>query len=182
AKKLSYQARERASSNLARSWFWLVRLAVFQGVLLSSLFATAWLASAHNLAAALLRTVIVYGFVYVYGLVSLTLLVATLRAIAEHHPAADDGQISGQAALRNLLCSPIARLIFGCYGFAEHATHHLEPAIPSYRLSSATRALAEGSPTLRPQFGYLDVLITLVQVNTGSTRRDLGATSNLAGR
>jgi fatty acid desaturase len=94
----------------------------------------------------------------VYGLASLTLFIATLRAIAEHQVGGDHHGTSGDAALRNLQCGPIERLIFGCYGFAEHATHQRNPAIPSYHLAEATRELAIGDATLIPELSYGEIL------------------------
>jgi fatty acid desaturase len=65
-----------------------------------------------------------------------------------------------------LKCGPIERLIFGCYGFAEHATHHRNPAIPSYHLAEATRELAVVDATLIPELSYVEILMVqaLVEV------------------
>ncbi len=158
-KKFFYQNRERSAHDLAASHFWIVRLIVFHGVLLASLFAIAWMFGPHDAGSVMLRVAISYAFVYIYGLVSLTLCAATLRAIAEHQNGSDCPEVSGQAALRNLTCGPAGRLIFGCYGFAEHATHHFNPALPSYRLGKATSALALESPWLEPQVSYTVVLL-----------------------
>ena len=68
------------------------------------------------------------------------------------HPADDGAPRVGRATLRNFTCGPIGRLVMGSYGFAEHATHHREPAIPSYHLRAATAEL--GEPALVPRRGY----------------------------
>jgi fatty acid desaturase len=164
-KKFLYQNRERARKDLSPSHFWIVRLIVFHGVLLASLFAIAWRFAPHDAGSAILRIAISYAFVYIYGLVSLTLFAATLRAIAEHQNGADDPEVSGEAVLRNLTCGPVGRLIFGCYGFAEHATHHLNPALPGYHLRNATSELAIQSPWLKPQVSYTDVLLDRLRAN-----------------
>jgi fatty acid desaturase len=158
-RKLSYQVRQRADTDLATSRFWIVRVIVFQGILVASLFAIAWRFGPHDPGSAIIRFGIAYVVVYLYGLVSLTLLAATLRAIAEHQNGADHPQVSGHAALRNLNCGPVSRLIFGCYGFAEHATHHFHPALPSYRLKEATSELSIESPLLKPRFTYTNVFL-----------------------
>jgi fatty acid desaturase len=162
-KKFFYQNQERAGQDLAASRFWIVRLIAFHGVLLASLFAIAWGFGPHDAGSVLLRIAISYAFVYIYGLVSLTLLAATLRAIAEHQNGADHPEAAGQAVLRNLTCGPAGRLIFGCYGFAEHATHHFNPALPSYHLTNATSELAIESPWLKPRVSYTSVLLDRVR-------------------
>ena len=92
---------------------------------------------------------------------TLTVLVAALRAIAEHQRAGFGGIVVGRAALRNIICNPLTRLIFGAYGFAEHATHHRWPELQSYRLAAATRELADSDPRLALQRGYLAILLAL---------------------
>jgi fatty acid desaturase len=150
---------------LAASHVWIVRLIVFHGVLLASLFAIAWWFGPHDAGSVMLRIAISYAFVYIYGLVSLTLFAATLRAIAEHQNGADHPEVSGQAVLRNLICGPVGRLIFGCYGFAEHATHHFNPALPSYHLRNVTSELAIENPWLRPRVSYAAVLLDRVRAD-----------------
>ncbi len=157
-KKLKYQNRERANTDLAQSRFWMVRVMVIHGLFVASLFATAWWTGERDLRTAVLNAVVAYA-VYLYGVVSLTLFAATLRAIAEHQDGADHPEVCGHAALRNLKCGPIGRLIFGCYGFAEHATHHRYPAIPGYCLGEATAELASRFPGLEPHFSYNQILL-----------------------
>jgi len=157
-KKFFYQNQERSGKDLAASHFWIVRLIVFHGLLLASLCATARWFGPHDAGSVMLRMAISYAFVYIYGLVSLTLFAATLRAIAEHQNGTDHPEVSGQAVLRNLICGPAGRLIFGCYGFAEHATHHFNPTLPSYHLRDATSELAIESHWLTPRVSYVGVL------------------------
>lgn len=119
----------------------VVRLLVFHSGLAGTLFTVAWLA-AQSLVDAAIAFVVAYGFVYLYGMATWTILFATLRAIAEHQLLGPDDAPAGRAALRNLRCGPVARLILGCYGFAEHATHHRWPSVPCYRLGPLTRERA----------------------------------------
>ena len=120
---------------------WLLRLAIFQSGVIAVLFGAAFLAR-RNLSEALWMAAGTYVFGYVYGVMSITIFVATLRAIAEHQRTSFDIVAAGRASLRNFRCSWLSRLVFGSYGFGEHLTHHEYPAIPYYRLPSATSELA----------------------------------------
>jgi fatty acid desaturase len=142
---------------------WLTRTVLVQGLFLASLFAVAALAAGRSWPRAFISAALAYGLVYAYGLMSLTVFMATLRAIAEHQ--LETGQVSstGRAALRNFSSGPVSRLIFGAYGFAEHATHHCEPGLPYYHLPGVTRDLAGADPELMPNHHYLQELITLVR-------------------
>lgn len=132
---------------------WLGRAALIQALLVASLFAVA-LSGGRGFGAAVVATALAWGFVFFYGMASVTLFVATLRTLAEHGLFDDGSARSGNAALRNFAVGPIERLFLGAYGFAEHATHHREPAIPCYHLPEATdRLLAEGADELRRQRG-----------------------------
>jgi len=53
-------------------------------------------------------------------------------------------------------------LIFGCYGFAEHATHHWQPALPYYHLRAATIDLALNDAHFAPRLGYVSILMAQV--------------------
>jgi len=110
---------------------------------------------------ALLSAALAYGFVYAYGLGSLTVFAAALRAIAEHKRSQSDVLSEGEAALRNLRCNAFTRLLMGAYGFGEHATHHMEPAVPYYRLLPLTEAMAQHDPRLAMGPGYIATLIRL---------------------
>src|SRR5690606_21733954 len=107
---------------------------------------------------ALVSSALAYGFVYAYGLGSLSVFAAALRAIAEHQLCDPTLARRGDAALRNLRCNPLTRLLFGAYGFAEHATHHGEPAVPYYELEARTHELSRKNPALSPTHGYFEIL------------------------
>jgi fatty acid desaturase len=107
---------------------------------------------------ALRTTALVYGGVYLYGLASLTVWVASLRAIAEHQITEDRALHQKDAALRNFRSGRVLGWILGSYGFVQHATHHYEPAIPYYRLPKATGVLAESNPAFAPGYTYGRVL------------------------
>jgi hypothetical protein len=130
-RKFFYQQRSVKKSS---SPLWILRVLVFQSVFVVSLVGTAYWWAGEDLRTALVHGATAYACVYAYGLMSLALFVATLRSIAEHQAGPDDPIVAGRAALRNLKCGALARLIFGCYGFAEHATHHWQPALPYYHL------------------------------------------------
>ena len=138
----------------------LVRVALVQLLLLGSIVVVALL-SADTLFEAFIGTVCAYGFVYGHGLGALTVFMAGLRAIAEHQHGSDAPAVQGVAALRNFNCGPLSRLAFGAYGFAEHATHHLEPAIPHYNLPAATDALSAARPIYSRRSSYLGMLCKL---------------------
>lgn len=138
----------------------LLRTVVVQVVLLGSAVAVA--AATHDgLGTALVSAALAYIFVYAYGLSAVTVFAATLRAVAEHQRGDEGGLNQGRAALRNFTRGRPSRLVFGSYGFADHATHHLEPGIPHYRLPAVTAALAGEEPALQPGSGYLGTLWAL---------------------
>jgi fatty acid desaturase len=147
----------------------LARIVVVHAAFASSLLAIAW-AAQRDFSRALSSAAAAYGLVYLYGLGSLTLLAATVRAVAEHQ-VGDDGSINeGRAALRNFKAGPISRFFLGGYGFAEHATHHYEPAIPYYRLPAATGILITARPELTPRSTYFRTLRRL-SARTGLVKR-----------
>ena len=113
-----------------------------------------------------------YCGVYLYSVMTLTVFAATLRAIAEHQHGKDGAVEAGEAVLRNFTCGPFSRLVFGAYGFSEHATHHEEPAIPCYNLRAATAHLSAVDPALAPRGGYLRTLVALVRQGDGSPPED----------
>lgn len=158
-KKLGVQ-RTTAAEAAPRAW--LARTAAVQACFLGSILAVAWAARPGDPIGAFVAAGFAYGFVYAHGLAALTTFVATLRAIAEHQQGDDGAERVGRAAVRNFSCGPFTRLLFGAYGFAEHATHHREPAVPSYRLGAATAALAS-DPALAPRHGYFATLVALAR-------------------
>ena len=157
-----------------RAPFRLLPLAVFQSLFLASLVGVALSTSGGNLALAAPKTAVAYGFVYLYGTASLTVFIATLRAVSEHQIGPVGGTVTGRAALRNLRSAPLTRLVFGCYGFAEHASHHEEPSIPYYRLPAFTEILAERDDALRPVHGYMATLMGLTGSEAATTAEKSG--------
>ncbi len=144
------------------SKFWLARTAIVQLTLMATLLLVAWVTSIFP-AEAMVKAVLAYGFVYAYGLASVTVFAAGVRGIAEHQISGDDAPTVGEAALRNFHCNAVSRLILGAYGFGEHATHHREPAIPYYQLGPATADLAHSEPQLAPHHGYVSTLWTMIK-------------------
>lgn len=138
-----------------------VRTAVFQGLVIAMLVVIGAVSSSWNLEEALTRSAVAYCFVYLYGLGSLTVFVAALRAIAEHQQGIPSGVDDGRAALRNLKTNPVTQLLLGAYGFANHAVHHQWPGIPSYRLPGAMAVWAASDPRYAPKQGYTSVLVSL---------------------
>lgn len=138
-----------------KSHAWMFRALVVHFFFAVSLLATAAAVRGSFDMMALLAACLAWGFVYLYGMLSLTLFVASLRTLAEHGVGNDEAIPSGRAQLRNLRCGPLGRLLFGCWGFAEHATHHRYPSVPAYRLGEETRRrIADGEEDLRPGVSY----------------------------
>jgi fatty acid desaturase len=145
-------ASKARTSGKAKGVAWLVRVALVQALVSGTLFLTGLLAG-FDVVTALWQGALVYGFVVVYGLMSLTIFAAALRAIAEHQIYGTCDR-QGQAALRNFHCNAATRFLMGAYGFGEHAVHHLHPAVPSYRLPALLRTLVVAQPSLAPRHGY----------------------------
>ena len=140
---------------------WLLNVGVFQTLFAGSLLLTA--RSAHqSWQSSLVSAAVAYGVVYVYGLMSVTVLMASLRAIAEHQAVGHGSATSGYADLRNFSCNPFSRYLMGAYGFGEHYTHHRAPGIPYYNLQRATSQLSAAEQTLTPQSGYFSTLAKIV--------------------
>jgi fatty acid desaturase len=162
-RKFNHQTLEDAPTGQRRSnsMLWLARTILVQTLFLASLMLVALKATHRQWPRDILFAATAYCCVYLYGLASLTVFVATLRAIAEHQLETGQQSSTGRAALRNFSCGPIARLILGAYGFAEHATHHHEPALPYYHLREATDVLAAGDRELAPEYHYWKELVAL---------------------
>ena len=153
-----FRGQSSTTQPAPRGLTWLSSLAVWQGAVVSSAVVVAWMARpADGPGSAVMRAALAYCVVYLYGLMSVTVFMATLRAIAEHQPY-DGAPMRGRAALRNFECGPLARCLMGAYGFGEHHTHHREPGIPYYHLAEATDRLAADDTTLRRGKGYFRVL------------------------
>lgn len=101
-----------------------------------------------------------YAFVFLYGVASITVFAATLRAVAEHQPIKQDEIRSKDAALRTMKCNFITRQVLGSFGFEFHASHHITPSIPYYHLSDYTNYLSETSPQLAFKIGYFEILLS----------------------
>jgi fatty acid desaturase len=161
AKKFIKQTGERPTARQRSGW--LLDVLVFQTLFGLSLLITAyafntaegWSLAAYNAGAS-------YGVVYLYGLMSVTVFMASLRAIAEHQQYDDASAHSGYAALRNFTSNSVSRYLMGAYGFSEHYTHHRVPSIPYYNLREATRQLASADVSLLPRKGYFQVLADIV--------------------
>jgi len=151
------------------SFGWVLRVLVVHALFAGSLLAVAWATHRPDLRSALVAAAVAYAVVYAYGLAGLTVLAASLRAIAEHQIGPDGAPHVGAAALRNFSCSPITRLILGAYGFGEHATHHQQPGIPYYRLQAATAELATNDPEMAPTHGYWQTLRLLCRAREQTT-------------
>ena len=150
------------STESSRPKTWILRGALVQLLLVSSLFGTAWLAHPGDPGSAFVAFAFAYFFTYHYGLAGLTVFMAALRAIAEHQVDEQAPVVEGRAALRNFRDNPLSRLLLGAYGFSEHATHHLNPQVPSYRLTLATKELVgQGRTDLSFGPGYTPTLVRL---------------------
>jgi fatty acid desaturase len=160
---LLHQFGERSERTSGSTWRTIQSIAVVQTTFLASLVATARIANPTSWTLALLSAAIAYGFVYLYGLASLTVLLYTLRGIAEHRRCDPNEATQFGAALRNFTHGRIERLIFGAYGFVDHATHHHHPGIPYYQLGEMTRQHAESDSTLIPTGSYFSVLARLIR-------------------
>ena len=109
----------------------------------------------------LARSLFSYSMIYIYGLASLGVFISIMRAIAEHQVLESSSYIVGRGTLRNLKCNFITRMIFGSYGFSEHATHHKYPSIPYYNLVLATNFFRRKNKLLEYRTGYIQTLIQL---------------------
>lgn len=145
---------------------WLARTAIFHALFLFSLFWLAGPATGRPWPQAVDAALLAYCFVYAYGLASLTVFAATLRAVAEHQLEIGQPSTQRRGELRNFTCGPISWLVFGAYGFAEHGTHHCEPSLPYYHLPKATAELAADDPQMVPNRTYLSELAILAKSST----------------
>lgn len=173
-KKFSGQAispnREGGGSTLLPR-LWAMRVLLVQSLLAGSILWVATDGGGRPLGEGLLTASAVYGGVYLYGLASLTVWVAGLRAIAEHQITGDQAVTQKDAALRNFRPGRLLSRLLGSYGFVQHATHHYEPAIPYYRLPDATAVLARTNPSFSPAHTYGSVLAAAIRSrhHTGMT-------------
>lgn len=165
-KKFSGQAAPPTrdeSGSPPSSRLWVMRTLLVHSLLGGSILWVATDGGGRPLGEGLLTASVVYGGVYLYGLASLTVWVASLRAIAEHQIIGDQDVTQQDAALRNFRPGRLLSWLLGCYGFVQHATHHYEPAIPYYRLPAATTALARTNPSFSPVHTYGSVLAEVIR-------------------
>jgi fatty acid desaturase len=153
------QRKPKPSNRIA----WLARAALLQTLFLGSLVLFAGPLAGRGWTNALCIATGAYGAIYLYGLASLTVFAATLRSIAEHQLETGEHSDAGRAALRNFTCGPLVWLLFGAYGFAEHATHHSQPGVPYYHLGEVTHQLASHDSAYFPRHGYLREIAKLVR-------------------
>jgi fatty acid desaturase len=165
SRKVRHQITEKEvkTEEPLNSFYWLARVAAFQALFLCSLLGVAGPAAGRPWPQAVRTAALAYFFVYVYGLASLTVFAATLRAIAEHQLYAGRSPTPRRGALRNFSCGPVSWLVFGAYGFAEHGTHHCEPSLPYYHLREATKELAADDPEMVANHRYLSELAILAK-------------------
>jgi fatty acid desaturase len=167
-KKFSGQVRDRldrdeTTETAGPSGAWLLRTVLAQSLLAGSLVLTAWASRPDSPWSGARSALVAYGFVYLYGLASLTVWLSSLRAIAEHQITADRSLTVKDAALRNFSPGFLTGRLLGSYGFVDHATHHDEPAIPYYRLRQATAELASANPAFAPLHTYEAVLAAAIR-------------------
>lgn len=170
-----FKQKAGGAAQSAANGRWLINLAIFQAVFGASLLLTARVFQGDAAwATVVVHFATAYVVVYLYGLMSLTVFMASLRAIAEHQVYDDGSTRAGYAALRNFTCNPLSRYLMGAYGFGEHYTHHRAPAIPYYHLRPATAEMAHEDPSLRPQKDYFTVLAEILMHKDGRGRAAAG--------
>jgi fatty acid desaturase len=147
----------------SKQLIWLGRAALVHGLFFASLLLFAGPVAQRPWPKAFIIATLAYSFIYGYGLASITIFAATLRAIAEHQLEIGEVSSTGRAALRNFSCGLVARLIFGAYGFAEHASHHCQPGLPYYHLVKVTEELASYDPIFIPKHRYWGELTKLAK-------------------
>lgn len=143
------------------SLFFVAKLALIQVIIISLIFFSLYFLTDQKGLEIIFNSILSYFFVYLYGLASLGVFFSSLRAIAEHQLDEIDEKnemIVGKAVLRNLKCNIFTNLIFGSYGFAEHATHHKNPRIPSYNLEKFRKIIQTQNEQMIPRRGYFEIL------------------------
>jgi fatty acid desaturase len=155
AKQIPRNSLEKKSGT---DYNWIKATVLFQAVFFLTIFLTAYYQGQRSWSESFVHAGLVYAFVYAYGLISLTVFMADLRAIAEHQQNGDKTVQEGYAALRNLKCNSFERFFFGAYGFGEHYTHHKIAGIPYYHLLEATQEMAREDESFKPRIGYLGTL------------------------
>lgn len=140
---------------------WMVRTLTTQFIFAGSLLLCALLLNRFNILRSIELTIISYAC-YMYGLMNFTIIISTLRAIAEHQINGDDSSVVGFAALRNFKSNIFTRYFFGAYGFSEHLSHHKHPAVPYYNLRELTNQSSQEDIKFAPKTGYVSILISII--------------------
>jgi fatty acid desaturase len=148
----------------------LAKLVLFHAVFSCTILFVALLGSSFQIQAAFVWALASYAVVYVYGMMSVTIIMSTVRAMAEHFVLADDDYVRGQATLRNLKPTPSTRILFGSYGFCEHATHHIAPNIPAYNLPYVTAEMSKKKKHLSYTDSYWTVIAKIVAGKQAASR------------
>ncbi len=133
-----------------------IRFVLFQMGLLGGL-----LLASNSAGYGITEAALAYG-VYLYGLIAVTVLLAELRGLEEHQQVSGGEWLEGEAVLRNLSCNPLTRLLFGSWGFGEHAAHHLDSAVPAYHLKELSARMSEEDSRYLHGVGYLTILARAV--------------------
>ena len=158
-KKFLNQFKNKESKKI--SLIFVSKLALTQVIILSLIFLSLYFFTNQSIFEIAFNSLLSYFFVYLYSLASLGVFFSSLRAIAEHqlNEANEMNEmIVGKAVLRNLKCNILTNLIFGSYGFSEHATHHENPRIPSYNLKKFRQIIQIQKEHMIPRVGYLETL------------------------
>ena len=158
-KKFLNQFKNKESKKISLIFF--SKLALIQIIIFSLIFLSLYFFTNQSLFEIVFNSLLSYFFVYLYSLASLGVFFSSLRAIAEHQLNEVDEMnemIVGKAVLRNLKCNILTNLIFGSYGFSEHATHHENPRIPSYNLKKFRKIIQSQKKHMIPRVGYLETL------------------------
>ena len=154
--KFIYQLSHSSKTKISINFF--VKTISVQTILFSLIFFSQLLVLNQDLEEIFMNTILSYIFVYLYSLASLGVFFSSLRAIAEHQINNNDEHLHGHAILRNLKSNLLTNLIFGSYGFADHATHHEYPSIPSYNLKKFRKEIEKNNVDLKPKKGYIEIL------------------------
>lgn len=163
-KKFSVQVPSKNETKISGGFWrsWVVKTLGMQALLFTSVYLTALAAAPQNIFLALQNALTTYAVVYGYGLAAITLLVSSLRAIAEHQIGGDNALVEGNAALRNFSFGCFSGFLLGAYGFKDHASHHRDPGIPYYRLEAKTRELVSENKAFSPKTPYEKILLSLI--------------------
>jgi len=162
-RRVFYQAGEQSGATPESSRQALLGVVIVQGGFALSLLGAARITHPGSWLDAGVAALGAFVVVHLYGLASLGVLIHALRGIVDHRPCFEGEPREGDAALRNLRDGFAEHWIFGCYGFAEHATHHHYPGVPYYRLAEVTRQRVGTVAGLEPVGGHLFVLWRLIR-------------------